>query len=201
MLVPVTYYTGDIPDFKEVGLDYISNDDIFLRDEHGNIVEEFAGKGEARLDFTLPQTQQWVKDQVLALSQCGLFDGIILDHWDLGPRLEGYYTLEEEYAARDAILRSIREIDDDFLILVNAGTGTHSKIQRWAPYINGIWLETGPGANSIYDDHEIAKIQEALPLGRSRSTFPGTGHQCYIRGVVIRGSLQIHLRHGKSCVP
>ena len=170
MLVPVTYYTGDIPDFKEVGLDYISNDDIFLRDEHGNIVEEFA-EGGARLDFTLPQTQQWVKDQVLALSQCGLFDGIILDHWDLGPRLEGYYTLEEEYAARDAILQSIREIDDDFLILVNAGTGTHSKIQRWAPYINGIWLETGPGANSIYDDHEIAKIQEALLWAETEAPF------------------------------
>ncbi len=170
MLVPVTYYTGDIPDFKEVGLDYISSDDIFLRDEHGNIVEEFA-EGGARLDFTLPQTQQWVKDQVLALSQCGLFDGIILDHWDLKPKLEGYRTLEEEYAARDAILQSIREIDDDFLILVNAGTGTHSKIPRWAPYINGIWLETGPGANSIYDDHEIAKIQEALLWAETEAPF------------------------------
>ena len=170
MLVPVTYYTGDIPDFKEVGLDYISSDDIFLRDEHGNIVEASA-EGGARLDFTLPQTQQWVKDQVLALSQCGLFDGIILDHWDLGPRFEGYRTLEEEYAARDAILQSIREIDDDFLILVNAGTGTHSKISRWAPYINGIWLETGPGANSIYDDHEIAKIQEALLWAETEAPF------------------------------
>ena len=61
--MPVIYYTGGGPDYKEVGLDYIS-DDIFLRDEHGNIVEEFPGGG-ALLDFTLPQTQQWVKDQVL----------------------------------------------------------------------------------------------------------------------------------------
>ena len=168
MLVPVTYYTGGGPDYKEVGLDYIS-DDIFLRDEHGNIVKELGGG--PLLDFTLPQTQQWIKDQVLALSQCGLFDGIILDHWDLKPRLEGSRTLEEEYAARDAILQSIREIDDDFLILVNAGTGTHSKIPRWAPYINGIWLETGPGANSIYDDHEIAKIQEALLWAETEAPF------------------------------
>ena len=108
---------------------------------------------------------------VLALSQCGLFDGIILDHWDLKPKLEGYRTLEEEYAARDAILQSIREIDDDFLILVNAGMGTHSKIPRWAPYINGIWLETGPGVNSIYDDHEIAKIQEALLWAETEAPF------------------------------
>ena len=169
MLVPIIYYTGVRPDYKEWGLDHIP-DDIFLRDEQGNIVEEFPG-GELLVDFTLPQTQQWVKDQVLAISQCGLFDGIILDHWDLNPKLRGYRTLEEEYAARDAILRSIREIDDDFLILVNAGTGTHAKISRWAPYINGIWLETGPGANSIYDDHEIAKIQEALLWAETEAPF------------------------------
>ena len=170
MLVPVVYYRGDLDD-KGMRLDYIS-DDLFLRDEQGNIVKEYSGEGAALLlDFTLPQTQQWVKDQVLAISQCGLFDGIILDHWDLGRRLEGYRTLEEEYAARDAILQSIREIDDDLLILVNAGTGTHSKIPRWAPYINGIWLETGPGANSIYDDHEIAKIQEALLWAETEAPF------------------------------
>ncbi|MXV74791.1 hypothetical protein F4Z99_10985, partial [Candidatus Poribacteria bacterium] len=169
MLVPIIYYTGVRPDYKEVGLDYIP-DNIFLRDEQGNIVEEFPG-GELLLDFTLPQTQQWVKDQVLAISQCGLFDGIILDHWDLKPKLRGYRTLEEEYAARNAILQSIREIDDDLLILVNAGTGTHAKIPRWAPYINGIWLETGPEANSIYDDHEIAKIQEALLWAETEAPF------------------------------
>ena len=168
MLVPVVYYRfGGLGE----GLDYIS-DDIFLRDEQGNIVKEFPGEGAAPLlDFTLPQTQEWVKDQVLAISQCGLFDGIILDHWDLGRRLEGYRTLEEEYAARDAILQSIREIDDDLLILVNAGTGKHSKIPRWASYINGIWLETGPGANSRYDDHEIAKIQEALLWAETEAPF------------------------------
>jgi len=172
MLVPVVYYRFGGLDYEEMGLDYISSDDMFLRDEQGNIVKEFSGEGAAPLlDFTLSQTQQWVKDQVLAISQCGLFDGIILDHWDLGRRLEGYRTLEEEYAARDAILQSIREIDDDFLILVNAGTGTHAKISRWAPYINGIWLETGPGANSIYDDHEIAKIQEALLWAETEAPF------------------------------
>ena len=171
MLVPVVYYRFGGLDYEEMGLDYIS-DDMFLRDEHGNIVEEYSGEGAALLlDFTLPQTQQWVKDQVLAISQCGLFDGIILDHWDLGRRLEGYRTLEEEYAARDAILQSIREIDDALLILVNAGPGTHSKIPRWAPYINGIWLETGPGANSIYDDHEVAKIQEALLWAETEAPF------------------------------
>ena len=171
MLVPVVYYRFGGLDYEEMGLDYIS-DDMFLRDEQGNIVTEFPGEGAAPLlDFTLSQTQQWVKDQVLAISQCGLFDGIMLDHWDLGRRLRGYRTLEEEYAARDAILQSIREIDDDLLILVNAGTGTHSKIPRWAPYINGIWLETGPGANSIYDDHEIVKIQEALLWAETEAPF------------------------------
>ena len=156
LLVPVRYYSGIRQDYKEVGWDYIP-DDIFLRDANGNvIIDEW---NEKLLDFTLPQTQRFVRDQVLALSQCGLFDGIFLDHWDEDRRLRGYRTLEEEYAARDAILQGIREIDEDFLILVNAN---QQKISRWARYVNGIWMETQPGEDGIYDTAEIAEIQETL---------------------------------------
>ena len=156
LLVPIRYYSGIRQDYKEVGWDYIP-DDIFLRDENGDVViDEW---NERLLDFTLPQTQRFVRDQVLALSQCGLFDGIFLDHWNEDRRLREYRTLEEEYAARDAILQGIREIDEDFLILVNSN---QHKTPRWARYINGIWMETQPGEDGIYDAAEIAEIQETL---------------------------------------
>ena len=156
ILVPVLYYSG-VPWDHEVRWQYSIPNDIFLRDEKGDsVIDEWDDK---ILDFTLPQTQQFVRDQVLALSKCGLFDGIFLDHWDYGRRLREYRTLEEEHAARDAILQSIREIDENFLILVNAN---QQKIPRSAPYINGLFMETRNGEDGTYDDAEIAEIQETL---------------------------------------
>ena len=165
-LAVVNFYL--IPDnYKEREAFNSIHDDFFLRDENGEIVRDEIWNS-VLLDFTLPQTQQYVKDQVMAISQCGLFDGIFLDNWSEHPRLYGYRTLEEEHIARDRILQSIREIDEDFLILVNSGP---HKIPRWAPYINGIWMEAGAGANSIYDPHELDQIQETLLWAETEAPF------------------------------
>ena len=165
-LAVVTFYL--VPDnYKEREAFNSIRDDFFLRDENGEIVRDEIWNS-VLLDFTLPQTQQYVKDQVMAISQCGLFDGIFLDNWSEHPRLYGYRTLEEEHIARDKILQSIREIDEDFLILVNSGP---HKIPRWAPYINGIWMEAGAGANSIYDSHELDQIQETLLWAETEAPF------------------------------
>ncbi len=165
-LAVVTFYL--VPDnYKEREAFNSIRDDFFLRDENGEIVRDEIWNS-VLLDFTLPQTQQYIKDQVMAISQCGLFDGIFLDNWSEHPRLYGYRTLEEEHIARDKILQSIREIDEDFLILVNSGP---HKIPRWAPYINGIWMEAGAGANSIYDSHELDQIQETLLWAETEAPF------------------------------
>ena len=138
ILVPVHYFSG-VPWDHEVRWQYSIPDDLFLRDGNG----DFVSADEKLLDFTLPQTQQFVRDQVLALSKCGLFDGILFDHWNEQQRLGDIYPQEVEHQARDTILQRIREIvSEDFLILVNAN---HSKIPRWAPYVNGLYMETGPG--------------------------------------------------------
>lgn len=95
MLVPVVYYRFGGLDYKEIGLDYIS-DDIFLRDEQGNIVEEYSGEGAAPLlDFTLPQTQQWVKDQVLAISNADCLTGSSLIIGTLGEDLKDIERLRK----------------------------------------------------------------------------------------------------------
>ena len=165
-LVVVKFYL--IPDdYKEKKwLDYIP-DDILLRDENGEIVLDEIWNS-VLIDFTLPQAQQFIKDQVMAISQCGLFDGIFFDNWSEHPRLHGYRTLEEEHTAKDRILQSVREINEDLLILVNSGP---YKIPRWAPYINGIWMELQSGDNSIYDLHEIDQIQETLLWAETGAPF------------------------------
>ncbi len=158
LLAVINYYSG-IPtqDYREY-LPYL------LKDEEGNpVIDELWG--EALLDFTLPQTQNWVIQQAVAVSKCGLFDGILLDHWNEDLRLKDYRTLEEEHAARDAILIGIREaVSDDFLIMANTN---HSKIPRWAPYVNGTFMETLPALFADYKsygytDTDLLEIESTL---------------------------------------
>lgn len=136
-LVPVIYYSGlPASRYPEDGI----LQDLWLRDENGNRVVD--NSEEALLDFTLPETQKWAIDQAKAIAACGLFDGILLDHWDEGLRLGGKATLEEEHLARDIIIQNIRAIvGDDVLIMVNAG---ENRIPRWAEYINGSLVQTQP---------------------------------------------------------
>ena len=90
------------------------------------------------LDFTLPDVQDMVVEKAIAAAQSGIYDGIMLGHWNEVPRLHNYYAIEEEHHARDTILQRIRaEVADDFLIMVSADW---EEIPRWAPYVNGAFM-------------------------------------------------------------
>ena len=157
ILVVVKYYSGVRPDR------YPEDWPLWLHDEKGNRVIDIWG--EALLDFTLPETQAWLFAQVEAVSRCGLYDGIFLDHWNEDRRLHELRTLREEWAARDRILRGIRDIaGDDFLILVNAN---HDKIPKWAEYVNGLWMETLPDLGTGFDS--MRDFSEFNNLGYSSS--------------------------------
>ena len=141
LLVPIRYYSGlSARHYPEDGV----LRDLWLRDKNGNRIV-FSGDGEAPLDFTLPTTQEFVFDQVRVVAACGLFDGIFFDHWGEGNTLmesRTGRTTAEVHLARDRIIQGTRAIiGDDMLILVNAG---EKKIPRWAEYINGTFMETGP---------------------------------------------------------
>ena len=139
LLAGVRYFSG------VQGDEYPEDWPLWLRDENGNRIIE-AGWGEGLLDFTLSETQEWTIGQAVAVSKCGLFDGIFLDHWSEHPRLRDYRSLEEEHTARDRILQGIRaEVDDDFLIMVNTN---REKIPKWATYVNGTFMETLPGIST-----------------------------------------------------
>ena len=153
LLVPVRFYSAVKPH------DYPEDWPLWLRDENGNRIIDVWG--EALLDFTLPETQKWAIDQATAIAACGLFDGIFFDHWGKGRRLHELRTLEAEYIGHDKILQGIRAgVDDDFLILANAG---EDKIPRWAEYVNGTFLETRPILETPFD--ALTDISEQNFLG------------------------------------
>ena len=148
-LVGITHSFGGYPDDAP----------YLLRDEAGNPVEH-AGWGDFWLDYTHPDIIDITVQRVLAVAQCGLYDGVFFDHWNDAPRLAPYRTLEAEREAKDTILRRIRaEVGDDFLIMVNTNRG---KIPRWAEYVNGTFMETVRDYDGGYTHEGLSEIENTL---------------------------------------
>ena len=105
------------------------------RDAQGRIIEVWDHAGILNLNH--PGVQKYIIDRAVAVSECGLYDGIWFDGWDdteLHPRVE-------------QILQGIRaRVPSEFLIVVNAG---RLRTPLSAPYINGIFTE--PGILDVYN--------------------------------------------------
>ena len=135
---------------RGAGINHYGEDwPYWIRDASGDIVPE-GTEGAGLMDFTHSFVQDMIVEQAIAVSKCGLFDGIVFDWWhETGVILadqnsgwsEGYRGIDAEQRARDVILQRIRaESRPNFLIQVNSNQG---KIPRTAPYINGLTMETG----------------------------------------------------------
>ena len=125
----------------------------WLRDTQGEIVKP-SGEGDPAglIDFTNPGFQDRMVAQAVAVSECGLYDGIMIDWWnDKGALLVTYnpYTEyrghEVEMQAKINILERIRaQTRPDFLIIGNVN---RDKLPRTGKYINGGFMETGTPSN------------------------------------------------------
>ena len=119
----------------------------WLRDAEGNIPVLEPGSPTALIDFTHPDVQERIIQRAIAVSKCGLYDGIVFDWWNEdSPVLanqqipEGYVGHEAEQRARDIILERIRaETRPNFLVM---GNTNHRIIPRTAPYINSGFMES-----------------------------------------------------------
>ena len=146
MLIPLR--AADVNDYGEDWPYWIRNDD-------GTIFREYYFPEGIQpwglIDFTNPATQDWIVNQVLAVSKCGLYDGIFFDHWSehitvlAGGDEDGIHrefrSLEAEVRARLNIVRRIRaHTRPDFLITANAG---RDPLPITGPYINMAWIEMG----------------------------------------------------------
>ena len=124
-------------DYYIAGLDEYPDDwPYFLRDDAGNrlVIPQW---DQYYIDFTHPAVQEKVIQEAAEIAKCGIFDGLSIDHWTKTPR---GISEEEAHAARDHIIKGIRDaVGDDFLIVV---TTTDTPIPRTAEYINGLFMET-----------------------------------------------------------
>ena len=140
----------------------------WLRDENGERIVAWQD-GALFLDFTKPIVVDKIVEEAIAVSKCGLYDGIFFDWWtESGPVLanhetgwsEGYVGFAAEQRARDIILTRIREaVREDFLILVNTN---RRKIPRTGWAINGTFMETGRDHDGGYTHDGLAEIESTL---------------------------------------
>ena len=154
-----------------IGFHYPEDWPYWLRDEAGNLV------GNADLidtvfliDFTRPEAQDIIVQRAIAISKCGLYDGIFIDWWNEGrvtlasPDWSKHYsTAEEELEIKISMLKRIRaQVPNDFLILSN---NNRLKLPFSAPYMNGSFMETfrdNVGGYREYAREGIIEIEDAL---------------------------------------
>ena len=147
-LNPNILFIADIR-MRSYALDEFPEDwPYWIKDSDGTIVNAWEGKF-GLIDFTHPDIQDRIVQQAIAVSKCGLYDGIHFDWWLengavlynlYGNRSHIYRGNKAEQEARDNILRRIRaETSPDFLIIANT---SRYIIPRTAPHINGGFMIT-----------------------------------------------------------
>ena len=155
-------------EFREALLSQYPEDwPYWLRNAQGKIApgwgsEQFPPIPDGKINFTHPGFQDRVVAQAIAVSKCGIFDGIFFDHWGEVPLLSPYVDNETEHLARHNIIERIRaQTRPDFLIMGN--TNDHI-IPRTGPRINGGFMETlvpGTLADIPIESH-LYEIEHAL---------------------------------------
>ena len=150
------------------GLDEIPPDsDLWLRDGNGQIIKrelppDYDPQGV--LAILNPKVQQLVIDRVVAVADCGFFDGVLFDDWAEKHmyHYDKYFNIDGEVViqAYISILKGIRErVRDDFLILVNRN---RRKSPRYAEWINGSFMETHRDLQNGYSYGRLKEMEEAL---------------------------------------
>ena len=159
---------------------------IFLGSETRQAIAQRRGEiVRSSLDFTHSGQQDIIVQQVLAVAQCGLYDGIFLDWWNEDNHVLGndwvdsYRGNEAEQRARDTILQRIRAgVGDDFLIIANTN---RRKIPRTGWAINGTFMETGRDHDRGYTHDGLIEIESTLLWAEEKFVSSRTSCQLFGR--------------------
>ena len=158
--------------------------DFLLRDADGQIVIDDYRPWDIWIpDILNPKFQQLIIDRVVAIADCGFFDGVLFDSWGdthlFFQSLHNTATAEEVIEAHITILKGIRErVRDDFLILINRN---RRKSPRYAEWINGIYMETHRDRQDGYSYERLREMEEAVSWNEKHlrepriNVLPGEG--------------------------
>lgn len=168
-------------DWYAAGLEQFPPDSEFwLRDENGQIVFDdgmlrdpinqifYVDNPEAakehQIDFAHPGFQDLLVERIVAIANCGLFDGVMLDSLrnngtSTGRFLHSYSDAETIRIITNILSRVRSRVRDDFLILANA---SRTKLTAYTEYINGAFMETATDYSGGYTPKGLREIEDAL---------------------------------------
>ncbi len=167
---PNMLFFPEIRLLNRLGLDELPADSEFwLRDTNGNIItstvsSEGVAWDEWTLDILNPKLQELLIERVVAVAECGIFQGVLFDSfvhshqyaYDKHFGIDGEVVIE----AYINILKGIRaRVRDDFLILVNRN---RRKSERYAEWINGALMEIDLDYPGGYTYQGLIEIEDAL---------------------------------------
>ncbi len=118
------------------------------------------------IDLRNPDVQEHMISHWVGQANCGVWDGTLIDSVaEDGYRIAGMGDLplkiRKEY--RDGLIHILREarkqIDDDFLIAINAG---YSKSPGLAPHLNGAYMEVAKDPGTVYSLEQLLIIEDSL---------------------------------------
>ena len=153
----------------------------WVRDTNGNRVSQYPGA--YMIDFSHPEVQDRIVQQAVAVSNCGLYDGIFFDYWhDAGSNLADFIGLEAEQRARLAIIRRIRdETRSDLLIM---GNTNHGDMPITGSYMNGSFMET-PVPGNLDENQAVYWLNRTQDSLQSLQATLREPHIIGIRGKAI----------------
>ena len=137
--------------------------DFWLRDANGEIMRKWTGS--YLVNFLKPEVQQLIIGRIIAIEQCGLYDGVMLDGFrSHGTGFSGRHlypvTREEIIQAILNILRTVRaQVRDDFLILANVN---ETKPTRYAEFLNGVFMEIAGDHPGGYSHDWLIVLEDTL---------------------------------------
>ena len=137
--------------------------DFWLRDAQGQIIKNSVN--EYLINFLKPEVQDLLATRIIAIAQCGLYDGVFIDgFFRNGTGFVGRHlhsaTDEEIIQAMLNIFRAVRsQTREDFLIIVNAN---NTKPTRYAEFVNGTFMETGKNQPGGYTAEELQNLEGVL---------------------------------------
>ena len=137
--------------------------DFWLRDSNNRIIQNRSD--EYVMDFLNPDLQDLLIQRIVAIDECGLFDGVMIAGFNANATdfIDRHFhdaTDEEIIAATTRILREARRrVRDDFLILVNTDS---TKPTVYAEYVNGTFMDTRRGSKDNYTGEGLQRIEDML---------------------------------------
>ena len=170
-----------------VGTNSLLYKDLFneiprFRDPQGLFISgNFPARGQL-IDFSHPHYIDMLVEMALAVDNHEFYDGIIFDNFcvvynrdqlsrlGISKNIQPYLTRPEAEAVRVRILQRIREaVSDDFLILAS---GYDRSAKNYAPYINGIYMESYRAIDDYYSYNGLKRMEKSLTWAENSLQAP-----------------------------